>query len=161
MADHLVSHPAVTTGVTAERAAAPGPADHAGQPPRELPDGWEYALPPPPDIPWDDIDPDIAPALHALADYGIDTFSSCQGGPGHGGGMASIMFHGDEHAGLWAVWLLEAQGFRVQALSRTWDLDFGQPRSPFWEVTLRCLEPSGPRPGTCLVRETAAGPGSR
>lgn len=101
-------------------------------------------------VPWDDLDPGIVQAVHALADYGIDTFSSCQGGPGHGGyqGMPVVLFHGDENAGLWAVWLLETQGFKVQALSRHWDLDHGLPRQPAWQVTLRTTEPTGPGPGT-------------
>jgi len=95
------------------------------------------------EVPWIDIDPEIVLALHALADYGIDTFSSCQGGPRHNGyqGMPTILFRGDDHAGLWAVWLLEAQGFRVQTLTRHWDLDHGLPREPFWQVTLRALKP--------------------
>lgn len=103
------------------------------------------------EVPWDDIDPEIAAALHALADYEIDTFSSCQGGDGHGGGMPEILFGGDENAGLYAVWLLEAAGFRVWELSRHWDLDHGLPRRPFWRVTLRTLEPAGPRPGTARM----------
>lgn len=104
-------------------------------------------------VPWDEIDPGIVTALHALADYEIDTFSSCQGGPGHPGyaGMPIILFHGDAHAGLWAVWLLEAQGFRVQSLSRHWDLDHGLPRQPYWQVTLRTLEPGPPGAGTILA----------
>lgn len=99
-------------------------------------------------VPWDEIDPEIIAALHALADNEIGTFSSCQGGPGHTGygGMPVILFHGDDHAGLWAVWLLEARGFRVQTLSRHWDLYHGEPREPFWQVTLRSLKPMGPRP---------------
>lgn len=104
------------------------------------------------EIPWDDIDPKIVAALHALADYEIDTFSSCQGGPGHPCVMPEILFHGGESAGLYAVWLLEAQGFRVQELSRHWDLDHGLPRQPLWRVALRSLEPMGPRPGTMRVK---------
>ena len=97
-------------------------------------------------IPWDDLDPDIRAAVHALADYGIDTFSSCQGGPGHTGYgvMPNVLFRGDDHQGLWAVWLLETQGFRVQEVSRHWDLDHGHPREPYWQVTLRSTEPMGP-----------------
>lgn len=104
-------------------------------------------------VPWDEIDPGIVLALHALADRGIDTFASCQGGPGHPGygGMPAILFHGDKHAGLWAVWLLEAQGFRVQTLSRHWDLDHGVPRQPVWWVTLRSLTPMPPGTGTIRV----------
>ena len=97
-------------------------------------------------VPWDEIDPPIVAALHALADHEIDTFSSCQGGD-HGG-MPEILFHGSEHDGLFAVWLLEAQGFGVWELSRRWVLDHGLPRQPFWGVTLRNLEPMRPRPGT-------------
>lgn len=104
-------------------------------------------------VPWDEIDAPVVAALHALADYGIDTFSSCQGGGGdHAHVMPAILFHGSEHDGLYAVWLLEAQGFRVQTLSRHWDLDHGLPRQPFWKVTLRSLTPMGPRPGTMLVK---------
>ena len=102
-------------------------------------------------VPWDDIDPEIVAALHALADYEIDTFSSCQGGEGHTCTMPEILFLGDDAAGLYAVWLLEAAGFRVWELSRHWDLDFGLPRAPFWRVTLRSLEPMGPRPGSARV----------
>jgi hypothetical protein len=106
-------------------------------------------------VPWHEIDPDIAPALHALADYEIDTFSSCQGGDGHAHLMPVILFHGDENAGLYAVWLLEAAGFRVWELSRRWSLDHGMPRQPYWEVVMRSLEPMGPRPGT--ARATCTG----
>ncbi len=98
-------------------------------------------------IPWDDIDPGIAAALHALADYEIATFSACEGGPGHACVMPEILFHGDESAGLFAVWLLESQGFRAWELSRHWDLDHGLPRVPFWRVVMRSTEPMGPRPG--------------
>jgi hypothetical protein len=92
-------------------------------------------------VPWDELDPEIVAAVRALAECGVDTFSSCQGGEGHPGygGMPTILFNGDENAGLWAVWLLETQGFRVQTLSRNWDLDRGLPREPFWRVTLRTL----------------------
>lgn len=99
-------------------------------------------------VPWAEVDPEIAAALHALADYEIDTFSSCQGGDGHTCLMPEILFHGDENAGLYAVWLLEAGGFRVWDLSRHWDLDHGLPRVPFWRVRMRSLEPMGPRAGT-------------
>jgi hypothetical protein len=102
-------------------------------------------------VPWEDVDPEITAAVHALADYEINTFSSCQGGDGHPCAMPEILFHGDEAAGLYAVWLLEAQGFRVWELSRHWDLDHGLPRQPFWRVTLRTLQPMGPRPGTARV----------
>lgn len=111
-------------------------------------------------VPWDDLDPEIAAVVHALADYGVRTFSSCQGGPGHTGygGMPVVLFHGGEPDGLWAVWLLETQGFKVQTLSRHWDLDFGLPREPFWQVTLRTLEPAGPGPGTIRVPGEPAWP---
>lgn len=104
-------------------------------------------------VPWDKIDAGIMLALHALADREIDTFSSCQGGPGHDGyqGMPTILFHGGESAGLWAVWLLECQGFRVQTLTRHWDLDHKPPREPFWQVTLRTTVPGGPGRGTLQV----------
>jgi len=102
-------------------------------------------------VPWDDLDQGIIAAVHALADYGVETFSSCQAGPGHGAMMPEVLFRGGEHAGLWAVWLLETQGFKVQSLARYWDLDHGLPREPFWQVWLRTTEPTGPGPGTIRV----------
>lgn len=102
-----------------------------------------------PPVPWDDIDPGIVVALHALADHEIDTFSSCQGAD-HGG-MPEILFHGTDHDGLHAVWLLENQGFHVQELSRHWDLDHGLPRQPFWRVALYTTEPFPSGRGTHRV----------
>ena len=109
------------------------------------------------DVPWKYIDPEIVAALHALADYGIDTFSSCQGGEDHPCLMPEILFHGDENAGLYAVWLLEAAGFRVWDLSRIWDLDHGLPRQPFWRITMRSLKPMRPRRGTARVKDGTEG----
>ena len=84
------------------------------------------------EIPWGEVDPAIVPALHALADYGTDTFSSCSGGgPPHACDMPEILFHGGPDEGLRAVWLLEGQGFRVQWLARVWDLDHGLPWQPY------------------------------
>ncbi len=95
-------------------------------------------------IPWDDLDPGITAVVRALAGYEIGTFSSCQGGPGHSCLMPEVLFLGQEDAGMWAVWLLESQGFRVQELSRHWDLDFGSPRQPFWRVVMSVTEPAPP-----------------
>jgi hypothetical protein len=92
------------------------------------------------DVPWDEIDPEIVPALHALADYGIGTFGSCRGGTGHASVMPEILFHGDENTGLYAVWLLERQGYRVWELSRHWDLNHAFPRQPWWRVFIRSLK---------------------
>jgi hypothetical protein len=91
------------------------------------------------EVPWDDIDLEIIPALHVLADNGIDTFSSCQGGDDHHAIMPEILFHGDDSAGLYAVWLLNERGFLVWELSRYWDLRHGEPRQPLWRVALRSL----------------------
>jgi hypothetical protein len=102
-------------------------------------------------IPWDDVDAGIRPAVRHLADHGIETFSSCQGGPGHSFAMPNVMFHGDEHAGLYAVWLLESHGYHVWQLSRHWFLNEGAQRNdeerrwrPIWEVQMRTLEPHPP-----------------
>jgi hypothetical protein len=93
------------------------------------------------EVPWDDIDQEIVPALHALSDSGIDTFSSCQGGSGHAAVMPEILFNGDDSAGLYAVWILYQQGFAVWEVSRHWTLysDEAPPWSSFWRVTLRWL----------------------
>lgn len=83
-----------------------------------------------------ELDPGIRRTVCYLRDHEIDTFESCQGGEGHSWPHPCVHFQGDENAGLWVVWLLEHAGTHVRWLSRTWDLDHGLPRSPYWEVVL-------------------------
>lgn len=99
-------------------------------------------------IPWNEIDPGIASAVRALDFYGIETFESCQGGEGHSAEKPSIWFRGDDHAGLWAVWLLSSLKFKVEELSRHWNPDHGVPREPFWKVE---LSPGGMNPFSDLT----------
>jgi len=83
------------------------------------------------------LDPGIAPVVRHMREHGLDTFASCQGGPGHASLYPEVLFYGDEHAGLWAVWILEDARLHVSWLSRMWDLDHGSPRRPYWQVVLR------------------------
>lgn len=80
------------------------------------------------------LDPGITPAVRLLHGFGIDTFSSCDGSPGHGFRYPVVLFNGDDHAGLHAVWLLNSAGIRTSRLVRTWTLAHDPGATPFWEV---------------------------
>ena len=84
-----------------------------------------------------DLDPGIRDAVVLLRGHGIDTNSSCQGGPGHGYSHPVIFFGGDDHSGLRAVWLLEGAGYHVDELVRIWDLNAGS--FGYWRVDLPAL----------------------
>jgi hypothetical protein len=90
------------------------------------------------------LDPGIRDAVVLLREHGISTGESCQGGPGHSSGWPWITFGGNEHAGLWAVWLLESAGISVDRLNRTWRLDSGSYPDPYWKVV---LQPQGSTDG--------------
>jgi hypothetical protein len=79
------------------------------------------------------LDPGICHAVERLRAGGIETFESCQGGPGHAFREPTIRFHGTPEAGWRAVALCLAYGLPITALRRVWDvLDANEPTvSPF------------------------------
>jgi hypothetical protein len=85
------------------------------------------------------IDPGIRQAVERLQACGIETFQSCEGGPGHSYPEPTVAFYGTPEAGWRAVAVCLAYGLPLMSLRRVWDvLDSNEPTGPHWEVTFRC-----------------------
>lgn len=90
------------------------------------------------DLPHDHIiDGGIAREVAILQAAGIETFESCEGGPGHAFREPTIRFHGDEGEGFRALSVAIKQGLPVDCLRRTWSLIGSEPTGPSWELTFR------------------------
>ncbi|HWL10398.1 MAG TPA: hypothetical protein VNQ76_18480 [Planctomicrobium sp.] len=83
------------------------------------------------------LDAKIAAAVKTLADAGIETFESCQGGEGHAFVEPTIRFHGDKSEGFRALDVALKSGLPVRDLRRYWDVIDGEPVGPKWEMVLR------------------------
>lgn len=81
------------------------------------------------------LDPAIAHAVHLLQDAGVETFESCDGGPGHAYPEPIIRFHGDRPEGFRALAIALRAGLPVAALRRVWPIQDGEPTGPSWEMT--------------------------
>lgn len=83
------------------------------------------------------LDAGIADAVVALRKQGIETFESCEGGPGHAFPEPTIRFHGPRSTGLRALATCEDVGLTAAELRRVWVVIDGEPTGPHWEITLR------------------------
>jgi hypothetical protein len=93
--------------------------------------------PPSPSVPGR-LDRGIAAAVERLQANGIETFQSCEGGPGHARAEPTISFHGTPEAGWRAVAVCIDHGLPIRSLCRVWDvLDTNEPTGPHWEITFR------------------------
>lgn len=81
------------------------------------------------------LDPGIREAVLVLREDGIETFESCQGGPGHSFPVPTIRFHGGQADGFRALGLALQTGLRVCDLRRVWSVIDGEPVGPDWEMT--------------------------
>jgi len=90
------------------------------------------------------FDPGIAAAVDALVRAGVETFESCEGGPGHAYPEPTVRFHGYQAEGHRALAAALAAGLPVAALRRVWDVIDGEPVGPHWEMTfaIRGVSPS-------------------
>jgi len=84
------------------------------------------------------LDPGIEKAVRRLQACGIETFESCEGGPGHAYPEPTICFTGGPEAGWRAVGACLAYGLPVLCLRRVWYvLDANEPTDHRWEITFR------------------------
>ena len=93
------------------------------------------------------LDPGIEHAVHALAHEGIETFESCQGGPGHAYPEPTVRFHGDATEGYRALAVALRAHLPVLGLRRVWPVVDGEPTGPWWELTFRTTA-DGPHAST-------------
>ena len=81
------------------------------------------------------VDPGIADAVRVLWENGIETFESCEGGPGHSFTEPTVRFHGGKSEGFRALAIASQHGLRVAELRRYWDVIDSEPVGPHWELT--------------------------
>jgi hypothetical protein len=84
------------------------------------------------------LDPGIRAYVERLQESGIETFESCEGGPGHAYPEPTVRFYGTPEAGWRAVGICLAYGLPIQFLRRIWYvLDRNEPSGPYWEIVFR------------------------
>lgn len=81
------------------------------------------------------LDPGIEAAVLTLQAAGIETFESCEGGPGHAYPEPTVRFHGERQTGLEALAAALRAGLPVAALRRVWPVIDQEPTGPWWELT--------------------------
>lgn len=94
----------------------------------------------------------VSYAVKVLRDTGIETYESCQGGPGHSYTEPAVRFHGTHADGFRALAVAQTFGLPVRSLRRFWSIESGEPTGPYWELTfweypLRRLQRQAERTG--------------
>ena len=81
------------------------------------------------------LDPGIEAAVWVLRDAGVETFESCESGPGHSYSEPTVRFYGDRSEGFRALaQVLGKHDLRVTDLRRAWPIGDGEPTGPYWEL---------------------------
>lgn len=80
------------------------------------------------------LDAGIARAVAILRAAEIETFESCEGGPGHSYPEPTVAFHGDPSEGFRAYAAAVGHGLRVFKLQRIWRVDYGELTGPWWQL---------------------------
>lgn len=80
------------------------------------------------------LDPGIRHAVETLLAHGIETFESCEGGPGHAYAEPTVRFHGDRAEGYRALSAALQNGLPVRQLQRVWPVVNGEPTGPYWDM---------------------------
>ena len=70
----------------------------------------------------------------ALRNAGVETFESCEGGPGHCYPEPTVRFHGQQSEGFRALAAAMAAGLNVTGLRRVWLMNDDEPSGPWWEL---------------------------
>jgi hypothetical protein len=105
---------------------------------RSKPTMAELPVPEPTPPPYSSIDPGIEGAVGILQEHNIQTFESCEGGPGHAYPEPTVAFYGTPEAGWRAVAVCIDYGLPVMTLRRVWDMpDPTEPTGPHWELVFR------------------------
>lgn len=81
------------------------------------------------------VDAGIRREVTILSQHGIETFESCEGGPGHAFPEPTIRFYGQRDQGFKALSIALANGMRPAVLRRYYSIIDGEPHGPDWEMT--------------------------
>ena len=84
------------------------------------------------------LDKGIKRAVEVLQQAGIETYESCEGGPGHSYPEPTVAFHGTPGDGWKALGACLNHGLPVSELRRVWGvLDLNEPTGPYWKIVFR------------------------
>ena len=83
----------------------------------------------------EDLDPEIAEIVNKLRSWGVPTFESCQGGPGHCRQYGFVRFQGSVGEALRYLGIVLDHKWIVMELRQVWDISDGHPDGPYWELT--------------------------
>lgn len=83
------------------------------------------------------LDGGIAKAVHTLRSRGIETYESCEGGPGHVFAEPTVRFSGQHSEGYRAAAIALELGLPIYAVKRVWTVDDGELTGPVWEMVFR------------------------
>src|SRR5687767_11464696 len=73
----------------------------------------------------------ISYAVKVLREGGVETYESCQGGPGHSFPEPTVRFYGTPAAGFLALGIAKTFGLPVAELRRFWSVEEGEPVGPY------------------------------
>jgi hypothetical protein len=99
------------------------------------------------------LDPGIRRYVLILLAEGIETFESCEGGPGHAFLEPTVRFYGNAFEGFKAYSIAMTYGLPVRALSREYSVDDGWLTGPHWKMTFLNADPPA---GSADVRAVVA-----
>jgi hypothetical protein len=85
----------------------------------------------------DSLDEGICGIVKILDAAGVETFESCQGGPGHSMPEPTVRFHGTIAAGWRALGVCFDNGLSVLSIGQYWDVNENQPSGPYWQIVFR------------------------
>lgn len=80
------------------------------------------------------LDKKIEKAVLILRQGGVETYESCEGGPGHSYPEPTIRFHGESTEGFRAYAYAIQHGLPVKALRRIWRVIDSELTGPSWEM---------------------------
>jgi hypothetical protein len=89
------------------------------------------------------LDPGIRDYVVKLREAGIETFESCQGGPGHSFPEPTVRFSGNSAEGYRAFAAAMNRGLPVLSVRRYYQVIDNQLEGPWWEMTFRTTAERG------------------
>ncbi len=84
------------------------------------------------------LDKGVERFVNILIAGGVETYESCEGGPGHSYPEPTIRFHGDRAAGFRALAVALEHNLPIKDLRRIWVMVDGELQGPTWELTFWC-----------------------
>lgn len=86
------------------------------------------------------LDPGIRRYVLALRSGGIETFESCEGGPGHAFLEPTVRFHGGVSAGFKAYGVACELGLPVSSVRLSYQVLNSVLHGPWWEMTFIAMD---------------------